>query len=59
MNMGLGDLTAPFPGYASGGYELARFIRWHGWIDFCSPKIGVPEYAQNFLNLSNDLCRDL
>jgi len=59
VNGVLGDLKTQFPGYAGGGYELAGFVWWHGWNDFCSPKIGVPEYEQNLVNLINDVRRDL
>ena len=55
----LGDVKAQFPGYAGGGYELAGFVWWHGWNDFCSPKVGVPEYEANLTNLIKDVRRDL
>ena len=58
VNMVLNDMQAQFPGYEGGGYELAGFVWWHGWNDFCSPKIGVPEYEQNLVNLIHDLRRE-
>ena len=59
VSMMLGDLKKQFPGYDGGGYELAGFVRWHGWNDFCSPKVGVPGYETNLVNLINDVRRDL
>jgi hypothetical protein len=59
VNMVLGDLKKQFPGYAGGGYELAGFVWWHGWNDFCNPKVGVPEYEQNLVNLIKDVRWDL
>ena len=41
VNMVLGDLKKQFPGYDGGGCELAGFVWWHGWNDFCSPKVGA------------------
>ncbi len=55
----LGDLKKQFPSYDGGGYELAGFVWWHGWNDFCNPKSAVPEYKQNLVNLINDVRRDL
>ncbi len=55
----LGDLKAKFPGYAGGGYEIAGFVWWHGWNDFCSPKVGTPEYEVNLTNLIKDVRHDL
>jgi len=59
VNMVLGDPKEQFPGYAGGGCQLAGFVWYHGWNDFCSPKIGVPEYEKNLVNLITDLRRDL
>ena len=59
VNKVLGDLKAQFPGYAGQGYELAGFVWWHGWNDFCSPDKGTPEYEANLTNLINDVRRDL
>lgn len=38
--------------------ELAGFVWWHGWNDFCDPKL-VPEYAENLANLIRDVRKDL
>ena len=55
----LGDVKAQFPAYAGGGYEIAGFVWWHGWNDFCSPNKGIPEYEKNLTNLINDVRREL
>jgi len=55
----LGDLKAQFPGYAGQGYEIAGFVWWHGWNDFCNPQTAVPEYGTNLTNLINDVRREL
>ena len=55
----LGDIKAQFPGYAGGGCELASFVWWHGWNDFCNPRSAVPEYEKNLVNLIKDVRRDL
>ncbi len=55
----LGDLKGQFPGYTGGGYEIAGFVWWHGWNDFCSPKVGTPEYEVNLTNLIKDVRHDL
>lgn len=55
----LGDLKGQFPDYAGQGYELAGFVWWHGWNDFCSPDKGTPEYEKNLTNLINDVRKDL
>jgi len=55
----LANLNTLFPAYNGGGYELAGFVWWHGWNDFCDPKHAVPEYEQNLANLIKDVRRDL
>lgn len=56
----LGDLKSQFPSYQNtAGFELAGFVWWHGWNDFCSPNIGTPEYEQNLTNLIKDVRHDL
>ena len=55
----LGDLKGQFPSYAGQGYELAGFVWWHGWNDFCSPDKGTPAYEENLTNLINDVRREL
>jgi alpha-galactosidase len=59
VKMVVGDMKAQFPGYAGGGCELAGFVWWHGWNDFCNPKSAVPEYERNLVNLIKDVRRDL
>jgi hypothetical protein len=54
----LANLKTDFPAYAGGGFELAGFVWWHGWNDFCDAK-AVPEYEQNLVNLINDVRKDL
>jgi len=54
----LANLKTDFPAYDGGGYELAGFVWWHGWNDFCDAK-AVPEYEQNLVNLINDMRKDL
>jgi len=59
VNKVLGDLKGMFPGYKGGGYEIAGFVWWHGWNDFCSPDKGTPEYEKNLANLIRDVRKDL
>ena len=59
VNNVLANLKTLFPGYKGGGYELAGFVWWHGWNDFCDPEHAVPEYEQNLVNLIKDVRRDL
>jgi hypothetical protein len=53
------NLKNDFPGYDSGGYELAGFVWYQGWNDGCDPKNAVPEYEANLANLIKDLRKDL
>ena len=55
----LRDLKQEFPAYDGQGYELAGFVWWHGWNDFCDPAKAVPQYEQNLVNLIKDLRKDL
>jgi hypothetical protein len=55
----LANLKNDFPGYDSGGYELAGFVWYQGWNDGCDPKNAVPEYETNLVNLIKDLRKDL
>ena len=55
----LGNLGQEFPDCGGNGYELAGFVWWHGWNDFCDPEHAVPEYEKNLANLIRDLRRDL
>ncbi len=54
----LANLKTDFPAYDGKGYELAGFIWWHGWNDFCDAKL-VPEYETNLVNLIKDVRKDL
>lgn len=54
----LGNLKADFPSYDGKGYELAGFIWWHGWNDFCDARL-VSEYEPNLVNLIHDVRKDL
>ena len=54
----LANLKTDFPGYDGQGFELAGFVWWHGWNDFCDPKL-VPEYEDNLVNLIRDVRKDL
>ncbi len=54
----LTQLKRDFPGYDGRGYELAGFVWWHGWNDFCDAKM-VPVYEKNLVNLINDVRKDL
>ncbi len=48
-----------FPDYDGGGYELAGFVWWHGWNDYCGGKTAVEEYEKNLVNLIKDVRTDL
>jgi hypothetical protein len=54
----LTNLKTDFPAYDGRGCELAGFVWWHGWNDFCDAK-AVTEYEQNLVNLINDVRKDL
>lgn len=54
----LANLKKDFPAYDGQGYELAGFVWWHGWNDFCDRK-AVPAYEENLVNLINDVRKDL
>lgn len=55
----LANLAKDFPALQGNGYELAGFVWWHGWNDFCDPQAAVPAYEQNLVHLINDVRRDL
>jgi len=55
----LSDLKKSFPDYDGGGYDLAGFVWWHGWNDFCGGKAAVEEYEKNLVNLIKDVRADL
>ena len=47
-----------FPKYDGRGYEIAGFVWWQGWNDFCDAKM-VPVYEKNLVNLIHDVRKDL
>jgi len=51
-------IKTDFPAYDGGGVDLAGFVWWHGWNDFCDAK-AVPEYEKNLINLIHDVRKDL
>ena len=55
----LANMTNEFPALKGRGYNLAGFVWWHGWNDFCDPVNAAPEYEQNLENLIRDLRHDL
>jgi len=55
----LADLKKSFPHYDGGGYELAGFVWWHGWNDYCGGKAALEEYEKNLVNLIKDVRKDL
>ena len=54
----LANLKTDFPALDGKGYELAGFVWWHGWNDFCDAKL-VPEYESNLAHLIRDVRKDL
>lgn len=54
----LKNLSSDFPAYHERGYELAGFVWWQGWNDFCDPKM-VLSYENNLVNLIHDVRKDL
>ena len=54
----MAKLKTDFPAYDGGGVEVAGFVWWHGWNDFCDAKM-VPKYEQNLVNLIHDVRKDL
>jgi len=59
VNKVLADLKTLYPSYDSSGFQIAGFVWWHGWNDFCNPQTAVPEYGKNLTNLINDVRKDL
>ncbi len=54
----LKNLKTNFPKYDGRGYEIAGFVWWQGWNDFCDAKM-VPVYEKNLVNLIHDVRKDL
>ena len=55
----LANLKTDFPRFGNSGYELAGFVWYHGWNDGVSPKLGVPGYETNLVNLIRDVRAEL
>ena len=55
----LSSLDTQFPENRGGSYDLAGFVWWHGWNDYCSPTEGAPAYEANLSHLIHDVRRDL
>jgi Carbohydrate esterase, sialic acid-specific acetylesterase len=51
-------LKTQFPEYDERGYEIAGFVWWHGWNDFCEPAM-TAKYDTNLVNLIRDVRKDL
>ncbi len=51
----LANLKTDFPSQGGGAYELAGFVWYQGWNDGCEPKIAVPQYETNLVNLIKDV----
>lgn len=47
------------PGAKGRRIEIAGFVWYHGWNDGCEPRVAVPEYRENLINLITDVRRDL
>jgi Carbohydrate esterase, sialic acid-specific acetylesterase len=54
----LKSIKTHFPEYNERGYEIAGFVWWQGWNDFCEPKM-VSAYEGNLVNLIHDVRKDL
>lgn len=59
IRQALADLPTDFKGYEGQGYELAGFVWYQGWNDGVDPKVAVPEYEQNLVNLIRDVRKEL
>ncbi len=55
----LANLKTDFPSRGGGASELAGFVWYQGWNDGCEPKIAVPQYETNLVNLIKDVRREL
>ena len=54
----MANLGTEFPAFKGGGCELAGFVWWHGWNDFCDTH-AVPAYEENLVHFIRDVRRDL
>ena len=55
----LANMEADFPATKGRGAELAGLIWYQGWNDGTNPKVAIPEYEQNLVNLIRDVRREL
>jgi hypothetical protein len=53
----LNEMHKSFPDLAGRDYEIAGFIWMQGWNDMCTPE-AIPEYADNLVNLANDIRKE-
>jgi hypothetical protein len=58
INDALNNLKTNFPKYQGSSYEIAGFVWWHGWNDFCDAKMAAV-YEENLVNLIQDVRKDL
>ncbi len=58
IRQALGDIESLFPNRKTHDYELAAFVWMQGWNDMCTPD-AIPEYADNLVNLVNDVRKEL
>jgi alpha-galactosidase len=54
----LKNLQRLYPDYDGRDYQLAGFVWWQGWNDYCSTQ-GPSEYELNMVNLIKDVRHDL
>ena len=55
----LANMETDFPATKGRGAELAGLIWYQGWNDGTNPKVAIPEYEQNLVNLIRDVRREL
>ena len=58
VNTCLSELSQQFPDCKGEGYEIAGFIWFQGWNDFCNAEY-VAQYEKNMANLILDVRKDL
>ena len=54
----LDNLKTDFPAYTGQGFELAGLVWYQGWNDGVDPKVAVPEYEKNLVNLIGDFRKE-
>ena len=55
----LANMETEFPATKGRGAELSGFVWYQGWNDGTNPKVAIPEYEQNLVNLIHDVRREL